>query len=95
MYKNNTQIPRIRHGANAKLAVEAWKRAIASPRYRKRIVIVTDCISLNLLRAKMQKLQMGEDFAEKKEAIPMLWLISSFISTCLENGVEPEIYCKE
>ena len=43
----------------------------------------------------MMKLYNGEDFGEKKEAIPMLWLISSFISSCAENGIEPLIYCKE
>ena len=95
MYKDNTKISKIRGGVSSDLVIDAWKKAIHSPWYKKRLVIVTDCISKDVLKKKMEKLQAGDDFPEKKEAIPMLWLISSFISSCVENGIEPKIYCKE
>lgn len=95
MYKNNTQIKKIRGKATSEDVVAAWKDAILSPQYKKRLVIVTDCISKKVLVEKMNKLKQRIDFSEKKEAIPILWLISSFISSCVENGIEPRIYCKE
>ena len=94
-YNKNTQISRIQGDATSEMIVEAWRKAIMSPFYKKRLVIVTDCISYDVLEKKMEMLQKGKDFPEIKEAIPMLWLISSFISSCLENGIEPKIYCKE
>ncbi len=94
-YKNNTQISKLFCESSSEDVVDVWRQAILSPFYKKRLVIVTDCISKDVLEKKMMKLYRGEAFGEKKEAIPMLWLISSFISTCAENGIEPLIYCKE
>lgn len=92
---SNTRIRKIKGNTTGEQAVAALKKAMLSPQYKKRLVIVTDCISKRVLNDKMLKLHGNNDFPEKKEAIPMLWLISSFISTCIENGIEPRIYCKE
>lgn len=50
--------------------VEEWKKAILSPFYKKRLVIVTDCISYDVLKEKMMKLYYGEGFGEKKKQYP-------------------------
>lgn len=91
---SNTRIKKISDNTTVEDAIASLKKAMLSPQYKKRLVIVTDCISKKVLNEKMMKLQNNTDFPEKKEAIPMLWLISSFISTCIENGIEPRIFCK-
>ena len=92
--KKSTNIERIRtKGKNAKDAIELWEQAMRSPNYHRDIYIVIDFISKSKLKDCLIKLQNEESFREKKEAIPILWLLSTFISACQNMNVGVHITC--
>ena len=64
-----------------------------SPNYHRDIYIVIDFISKSKLKDCLIKLQNEESFREKKEAIPILWLLSTFISACQNMNVGVHITC--
>lgn len=92
--KISTNIKRIRtDGKTAKDAIELWRQAMSSPNYHRDIYIVIDFISKGELEDRLIKLQNEESFREKKEAIPILWLLSTFISACQNMNVGVHITC--
>jgi hypothetical protein len=57
-------------------------------------VLVVNFISRSQLKDRLEKLRDGEAFAERKQVIQILWIISSLINSCVENGIGIHIYCK-
>ena len=96
-YRNDgvhTRIPRIRTGQHAIDAINMWQKAQKSANFTREMNIVVDFISKSTLSDYLGKLQRGEDFPQKKETVPMLWLISSLINTCREQNIRIHIYCQ-
>ena len=48
---------------------------------------------VRLIEKQVDKLKDGVDFREKKEAIPILWLISSLYASCQELHIGLHITC--
>lgn len=97
MYRNDgiqTRISRIRTGQSAIDAISMWQMAQRSANFTREMNIIIDFISKATLSDYLKKLQQGEDFPQKKEAVPMLWLISSLVNTCREQNVRIHIYCQ-
>ena len=90
-----SQINRVRtEGKTANVAVDMWKRAEKQVNYQRDLYLVIDFISKASLTTALRNLRDGVDFAEKKEAIPILWLISSLWSSCQDMHIRLHITCQ-
>ncbi len=90
-----SQINRVRtEGKTPNDAVDMWKRAEKQVNYQKDLFLVIDFISKDKLTTSLRNLRDGVDFAEKKEAIPILWLISSLWSSCQDMHIRLHITCQ-
>ena len=93
--KIRTKIKRIRtKGKTSKEAVEFWQQAEMNGNYQKDLYLVIDFLSKKVLRENLTNLKNNIDFEEKKEAIPMLWLLSSLWSSCQELNIKLHITCR-
>lgn len=90
----NTSINRLRHGDTIENAINAYKKLLVTPNLKKEIILVIDFISRAQLKDRLQKLQSGLSFREKNQVIQILWIISSLVNSCSENGIDIHIYCK-
>ena len=91
----HTSIRRVRtEGKTAEDAVSLWKKALNSANYRRDVFLVIDFISKKRLSDCLRKLKDGETLPEKKEAIPILWLLSAFISACQNMNIGVHITCQ-
>lgn len=91
----DTQITRVRTpGKTAKEAIDYWKKAERKGNYQRDLYLVIDFISKQVLEDNLLKLKQGRNFAQKKETVPMLWLISSLWSSCQELNIRLHITCR-
>lgn len=94
--KVHTNIKRIRtKGKTSKDAIELWKQAEMNGNYQKDLYLVIDFLSLDELKTNLTKLKYDIDFEKKKEAIPILWILSSLWSSCQELNIKLHITCRE
>lgn len=87
-------INRLRHGDTIANAISIYKKLLITPNLKKEIILVLDFISRAQLKDRLQKLQAGTAFHEKNQVIQILWIISSLVNSCSENGIDIHIYCK-
>ena len=93
--KVQTLIPRIRtKGVTANDAIRLWQKALKSANYKREVYLVIDFISKQQLSNCLRKVRKGENIAEKKEAIPILWILSAFISACQNMNIGVHITCR-
>jgi hypothetical protein len=92
--KVTTKISRLRKGKNIKDAIDSYKKLLFSPNLKREIILVINFISKEELKDRLSKLKAGKSFKEKNQVIQILWLLSSLISSCQENGVGLKIICK-
>lgn len=91
----DTHITRVRTpGKTANEAIDYWKKAERKGNYQRDLYLVIDFLSKLELEDSLLKLKQGRDFAEKKEAVPMLWLISSLWASCQELNIKLHITCR-
>ena len=90
-----TQIARLRKGVSVAAAIEHWKRAMLNPNLRRDMYLVINFIALSHLEENLRRLQNGDDFGERKQTVQILWLVSSLISQCHEQGIGIHIVCKK
>ncbi len=91
----DTHIARVRTpGKTAKNAIDNWKNAERKGNYQRDLYLVIDFISKQVLEGNFLKLKQGRDFAQKKEAVPMLWLLSSLWASCQELNIRLHITCR-
>ena len=91
----STNITRVRTpGKTAKEAIDYWKKAERKGNYQRDLYLVIDFLSKQELEDNLLKLKQGRDFAQKKEAVPMLWLISSLWASCQELNIKLHITCR-
>ena len=79
----------------AKEAIDLWKKAEKKANYKRDLYIVIDFLSKDELSKNLMKLKQSRPFAKRKEAIPMLWLISSLWSSCQELNIRLHITCQK
>jgi hypothetical protein len=87
----NSNIKRLRKGANTRYATEMYLKTLFAPNSRKEVFLVVDFISFTELKRELQKLQKGQ--RAQNEAVQILWLISSFVLACKEVNVDAYITC--
>lgn len=93
--KAATKIKRVRtKGKTANDAVTKWQKAEKNLNFKRDVYLVVDFISKAVLSKHLKQLQAGINFPEKKEAIPLLWLISSLYATCQELHTGLHIICQ-
>ncbi|MFN8777137.1 MAG: hypothetical protein ACK5XV_10255 [Flavobacteriales bacterium] len=90
----NTAITRMRSGDTIPNATDTYKKLLLNPNLKREIVLVVNFISRNQLRDRLHKLRAGTPFGEKNQVIQILWLLSSLINSCQENGIGVHIICK-
>ncbi|MBR6438155.1 MAG: hypothetical protein IKS65_03095 [Bacteroidales bacterium] len=91
----NTKIPRLRKGTSVRVAIDRWKKAILNPNLRRDMYLIINFIAKDHLVNNLSRMQAGEIFGERKQTVQILWLVSSLISQCHEQGVGIHIVCKE
>ena len=89
-----TKIPRLRNGSNLENGINAYKKLLLNPNLTREIIIVVNFISISKLRSRLNLLKEGTQFKEKNQVIQILWLLSSLINSCQENGIKVNIICK-
>jgi len=89
-----TNINRLRVGGSVNNAIDGIKNAIKNPYFDKEVYLVVDFISKSELKLYLHKLKNSVNFAQKNEALQILWLISSLISGCKELNTNVTICCK-
>ena len=96
LHQVETQINKVRTpGKTAKDAINLWKKAEKKANYQRDLYIVIDFLSKDVLKNNLLKLKQSKPFEQKKEAIPMLWLISSLWSSCQELNIRLHITCQK
>lgn len=97
-YYNNdtikTEISRLRKGDSVVNAITYFNDIIRNPNLSREIFIVVNFISKSALKIKLNQLRDGEAFKERNEVIQILWFISSYISSCSEQGIRAFVCCK-
>lgn len=90
----NTAIRRMRSGDTIPNATDTYKKLLLNPNLKREIVLAINFISRTQLRDRLHRLRAGTPFAEKNQVIQILWLLSSLINSCQENGIGVHIICK-
>lgn len=91
----HTQIKRLRKGVSVRAAIDHWKKVMLSPNLRRDIYLVINFIAKDHLEDNLRRLQAGEQYGERKQTVQILWLVSSLISQCHEQGIGIHIICKK
>lgn len=92
-------IHRLRHHPNNKTlqdAIDVWKKNMTHPLFKKEMCIVVNFISKGTFKTDLHKAITNAHMNAKVKATTFqrIWILSSFVNTCLEVGVTPKIYCK-
>lgn len=90
----NTQITRLRKGQNVNAFINRFIEIKSNINTQKAVHLVVNFISKAELTINLNNLRNGVDFARKREAIQILWQISSLISSCREHNVRLKIHCR-
>ncbi|QES87357.1 hypothetical protein [Rhizosphaericola mali] len=90
----NTAITRLRRGTNLTDGIAVYKKLLLNPNLKREIILTVNFISRGQLRDRLNKLKAGTPFSEKNQVIQILWLLSSLINSCQENGIGVHIICK-
>lgn len=87
----DTNIKLLRKGPSVIEGIEAFVNATVSPYGSSEIYLVLNFLSKKELEKELKKLQKGENC--KNQVVQILWLLSSFITTCKEYGIIARITC--
>jgi hypothetical protein len=90
----NTRIARLRVGSSINDFAIKFGELKSNINTTKTVHLVLNFMSKQLLSTNLNNLRNGVDFDRKREAIQILWQISSLISSCFEHNVKLKIYCK-
>lgn len=75
-------------------AIKVWVENNQKPNCKREMCLVVDFLDRKEFRKQLNELLNGKSLVKKEELRMRLWLLSSFVNTCLEYGVSPLIYCK-
>lgn len=88
----HTQIPRARGAASWNELEQALDIVNGNPNAVKKIVLATPFLKKTTLRTELLQIQAGG--YSKPHYTQLIWLISTFLSSCKEYGVQAHILCK-
>ncbi len=83
-----------------KSAIDIWQKKQYQPNFEKEFAIVVNFISKKGLKQRFRDTKKTLNNLQKTDSeieatFQQIWLLSSFVSTCLEAGVTPKIICRE
>ena len=79
---------------NVDEAIAEWKKNNLRPNCKREMCIVVDFLSQDNFKQQLDDIANGNAVPHEAELRQRLWLLSSFVNSCLEYGVQPLIYCK-
>ena len=97
----NTKIQRTSSDeADLKSTIDTWQKKQYQPNFEKEFAIVVNFISKKGIKKRFRETKNALSNSQKTNAeieatFQQIWLLSSFVSTCLEAGVIPKIICRE
>ena len=74
-------------------AIQEWLENNQRPNCKREMCLVVDFLPSRLFRDELDQLVAGKHIVHEAELRMRLWLLSSFVNTCLEYGISPLIYC--
>jgi len=94
--KNQTSnINRFRSSkGTVKDAVDLWNNNLMSPNYEREMCLVVDFMEKSVFERQLKDISNKVPVKNESELFQRLWILSSFVNSCLEYGVKPVIYCK-
>lgn len=98
-YVDGSPIKRLRKG-KLEDGVKLWEDGRSNPNYGRTFSIVVNFFSKDDLKKRFYKLKKcigenGEKMGHREESYQQLWILSNFVHSCLEQGIEPKIYCNK
>lgn len=76
-------------------AITEWKKNNLRPNCKREMCLVVDFLSQDNFKQQLADIANGNAVPHEAELRQRLWLLSSFVNSCLEYGVQPLIYCKQ
>lgn len=76
-------------------AIAEWKKNNLRPNCKREMCLVVDFLSHDEFERQLSDIANGNPVPHEAELRQRLWLLSSFVNSCLEYGVQPLIYCKQ
>jgi len=95
-YKNSkiqTRIKRLRKGDSVDNAIAGWKEIAHGFQRKLMLCLCVDFLSKETLQKNLKLLLEQKQFTNRNQTIQILWLLSSLVSACEEQGVSLKIYC--
>ena len=93
-YQNSNML-RLRFGnGTVQNAVDIWYNNENSPKFERTMCLVVDFLSYTRFEKQLNTMAATYPNNIDSELYQRLWLLSSFVSACLDMGVKPIIYCK-
>ena len=80
---------------NVDEAIAEWKKNNLRPNCKREMCLVVDFLSHDDFEQQLADIANGNAVPHEAELRQRLWLLSSFVNSCLEYGVQPLIYCKQ
>ncbi|MDE6521915.1 MAG: hypothetical protein K2L17_03770 [Muribaculaceae bacterium] len=74
---------------------ESYRRTLIAPNGIKEVCLAVDFVSKSELREAFEALRDGRPLRQKHAVSQMIWLISSFISSCKDADMQCRIFCRE
>lgn len=74
---------------------EVYRKTLGAPNAIKEVCLAVDFVSKSELRNAFEFLRDGRPLKQKHSISQMIWLISSFISSCKDADMQCRIFCKE
>jgi hypothetical protein len=87
-------LPRLRIGATVDDLINRYIQLKYTPNTKKAVCLVVNFISKAHLTQHLSDLRNDAQFGQRKEAIQILWLISSLIASCRDHSVDITIRCR-
>lgn len=75
--------------------IDKFENIIKNPNGIREVCLVVDFLSVAEFKSAMDNIRNGVEFAKRKYAIQLFWLLSSFISECRSNDMHCRIICHE
>lgn len=74
---------------------ESYRKTLIAPNGIKEVCLAVDFVSKSELRNAFEALRDGRPLRQKHAVSQMIWLISSFISSCKDADMQCRILCRE
>ena len=75
-------------------AINVWLENNSMPNCEREMCLVVNFLSCARFKKQLEELSNGGNVQRAEELRMRLWLLSSFVDTCRESGINPVIYCR-